>query len=456
MQEAKPTNTPAPSFSQAFSLLEQWNLFEKSDELERRGRATVYKTSVVIFLMLYQRMNSNHSLKEAVEYFFKNAPITADSNKRIREMTLSNRTGAYSEARKRLTVDLVTWLQTSVSDSIIRTTAPSFNAQRVFLIDGTTLSASPTQALQEAFPPSSNQHGEGVWPIIYLVTAHELSSGAAIPPVIGPQNGTNAIGETRLAESLIEQLPANSIVLADSAYGIYHIAYKANEYGHNFVLRLTSERFEYHVKNAELISQSEDSRVYYLNWRPSNKERRKHPSFPTETSIQVRVHATKIGEEWLYLITDLAATTQELKSLYFKRYDIEVDIRNIKVVLQAEYFNCKSEEMLRKEIGMAMVAYNLTTQLRRQAAAKAQCKPRELSFTGVWTVYRHHLQNCIFSNETELEEALNNAIDRASKQTLPKRPGRSYEREAYKRRTKSSQFKTRKRKEIPKEEENQT
>jgi len=441
------------SISQAFSLLEQWNLLEKADEIQPLGNAAVYKSSVVVYLMLYQRMSSNHSLKEAVEYFFKNAPVTAASNRRLRERSLSTETGSYSAARKRLSVDLVNWLQSRVSHSIIQSTPPSFKSKRVFLIDGTTLSAAPTPALQSAFPPSSNQYGEGVWPIIYLVTAHELSSGAALPPEIGPQYGPNAVGETILAEGLIARLPPASIVMADAAFGIYHVAFQANKQGHNFVFRLTSNRFESHVKKAELISQTSDARVYQLTWMPSSKERASHPALPADTCLEVKLYALKIGDEWLYLITDVEATAQELRSLYFLRYEIEVDIRNIKVVLQAEYFACKSVEMLRKEIGMAMVAYNLTTQLRRQAATKAKCQPRELSFTGVWIVYRHQLQNSMLTNAQELEEALNIAIHRASQQRLPKRPGRSYPREAYKRRPKSTHFQTRKRRAKPNENE---
>jgi hypothetical protein len=442
--------------AQAFSMLEQWKLFDKADEIQTLGNAAVYKTSVVVYLMLYQRMSGSHSLKEAVEYFFNNAPITPNSNRRLRERSLSLETGSYSAARKRLSVDLVNWLQTQVSDSIIRTTAPSFKSRRVFLIDGTILSAAPTPVLQKAFPPNTNQYGEGVWPMIQLVTAHELSSGAALPPEIGPQNGPNAIGETLLAEGLIARLPPESTVMADSAFGIFHVAFKAREHGHNFVFRLTSTRFNSHIKQAELVSENEGVRTYRLTWRPSKRECSSHPLLPKDASLEVRIIATKIGEEWLYLITDINATNGELKSLYFERYDIEVDIRNIKVVLKAEHFYCKSVEMLHKEIGMAMVAYNLTTQLRRLAAAKAKRLPRDLSFTGVWIVYRHQLQNILFTNAKDLQQALSNAIDRASKHKLPNRPGRSFPREAYKRRPKSTHFKTRKRKENPEEDDTQS
>ena len=61
-------------FNAAFELLQQWLNIEESDEIQPLGNATVYKTSVVISLMLFQRLNPDASLKDSVEYFFVNAP----------------------------------------------------------------------------------------------------------------------------------------------------------------------------------------------------------------------------------------------------------------------------------------------------------------------------------------------------------------------------------------------
>ena len=107
------------------------------------------------------------------------------ANRRLREGTLSTGNSSYCDARKRLSSDVVDWFLNRLSDSIIATTQPSFNAQRVFLIDGTTLPGFPSPELQAAFPPASNQHGTGVWPVVILVAAHELSSGVALPPEVG-------------------------------------------------------------------------------------------------------------------------------------------------------------------------------------------------------------------------------------------------------------------------------
>ena len=432
-------------------MLKQWMDIEESDKLQPLGNATVYKTSVVLWLMLFQRLNPDSSLKEAVEHFFTNAPKGKDANKRLREGTLSTKSSSFSDARKRLSIEVVEWFQNRLSNSIIESTQPSFNNQRVFLIDGTTLPGFPSAALQRAFPPASNQHGEGVWPVIFLVAAHELSSGAALPPEIGAMYGEKAMAETKLAEPLIARLPEASIVMADAGFGIYSIANTAKENGHNFVLRLTEVRFHSHKKKATLLDSTSTSRVYDYTWKPSAKERATNPSIPADSMLQVKLYELKIGDEWLYLITDLTASPKAFKDLYFQRNHIEIDIRNIKVVLDTESLKSKSVEMFRKELGMAMVAYNLTSQLRRQAAFVAKCTPRELSFTGVWTVYRHHLQSKLFQDGVQWKEQFEIALDRASKQKLPNRPGRSFPREAYPRRPKTTHFQKRKPKEKPSE-----
>jgi hypothetical protein len=436
-------------FNAAFELLRQWMDIEESDELQPLGNAAVYKTSVVLWLLLFQRLNPDSSLVTAVEHFTANAPKGLKANKRLREGTLSTGSGSYSDARKRLSLEVVEWLQNRVSNSIIESTQASFKDRRVFLVDGTTLTAFPSPALQAAFPPASNQHGEGVWPIIYLVAAHELSSGAALPPEIGAMYGEHAISETKLAEPIIQRLPAGSIVMADAGFGIYSVANASRESGHNFVFRLTAARFNSHKKKATLVDSTPTSRTYKYVWKPSAKERATNPTIPADSAIEVTLLELKIGEEWLYLISDLNASPKAFKDLYFQRNHIEIDIRNIKVVMKAELLECKSVEMFRKELGMSMVAYNLTSQLRRQAAVKAECAPRELSFTGVWNVYKQHLQSKSFASAEQCKAQYELALERASRQKLPNRPGRSYPREAYARRSKSTHFQKRKSKQKP-------
>jgi len=223
------------NLSAAYELLKQWTDIGDADSFEQLGPAAVYKTSVVLWLMLYQRLNPKSSLRDAVLHFKETAPDELKTNKRRRDGSLSTKTSTYSDARHRLTLKTALWFEERVSSSIVNSTLPSFNEQRVFLIDGTTFTLAPIAELQREYPPASNQHGEGVWPIANVVLAHELSSGAAMPPEIGAMYGQNAVSETRLAQTLMKRLPTCSIIMADAGFGIFSTAYHAKLNGHDFV-----------------------------------------------------------------------------------------------------------------------------------------------------------------------------------------------------------------------------
>jgi hypothetical protein len=448
------SDSPKQNLSAAYELLKQWTDIAEADSFEELGPSAIYKTSVVLWLMIFQRLNPNSSLRDAVLHFVETAPDELKTNKRLREGTFSTKSSTYSDARHRLSLNAALWFEERVSSSIVNSTTPSFNDQRVFLIDGTTFTLAPVAELQNEYPPASNQHGESVWPIANVVLAHELCSGAALVPEIGAMYGPNAVSETWLAQTLMKRLPPKSVVMADAGFGIFSTAYHANQNGHNFVLRLKKDRFNRIRKTAELLNTTDRSKSYRVDWLPSPKERQTNPDIPLDCAIPSMVHELKIGEEEsLYIIENVAATTEQIRKLYWQRNEVEIDIRNIKVVINTEEIRAKSKEMFLKEFATAMVAYNLTTQLRREAAKLCDCQPRELSFTGVWSVYRHMLQGIEVSDPAQWTERLDRALRYAVQQKLPKRPGRSYPREAYSKRSKTTHFQKRKKPDKPAESE---
>jgi hypothetical protein len=69
-----------------------------------------------------------------------------------------------------------------------------------------------------------------------------------------------------------------------------------------------------------------------------------------------------------------------LKALYRQRWNVELDLRNIKTTLGMEQLRCKTPEMARKELWGYLLAYNLIRLLMAQAALLADQIPRQLSF----------------------------------------------------------------------------
>ena len=140
------------------------------------------------------------------------------------------------------------------------------------------------------------------------------------------------------------------------------------------------------------------------------------------------------------LVTTLHYSSKEAAETYRHRYDVEHDIRDLKVTMKLEKIRARSEEMVRKEILCSIVAYNLVLEFRREAAKIAKLPPRRLSFTGVWNTFEIYLLHQPPCNESKWLERYEKALKVASKDKLPTRPGRSYPRKAHPRRAKSTQF----------------
>ena len=126
---------------------------------------------------------------------------------------------------------------------------------------------------------------------------------------------------------------------------------------------------------------------------------------------------------------------------YRRRYDVEFDIRDFKVTLDAENIRAKSVEMFKKELYTSVVAYNLVAQFRRQAAKLAQIPPRRLRFKGVWTTLKDRLLMQPACGMSEWMNRYDDALRRAAKKKHPNRSHpRTYPRKAHTRRQKSTKF----------------
>ena len=270
---------------------------------------------------------------------------------------------------------------------MIEATGPSFDGRRVFLVDGTTITLAPEPVLRREFPSASNQHGVGVWPVTLLVVAHELSSGAALIPSVGAMYGERAVSETALARDLFVQMPADGIVMADAGFGFFAVAWDARQTNRDFVFRLTESRFTALRRRATIVASGENWTTDSHTWRPSEKERQTHPDLPPDAVLKVRLHEIRIHDT---------------------------------------------------------LTLFLVTQFRRQAAALIAEPPRRMSFKSTWTTFNIFLWSSQAKDSSGWRAKYRQALQMATQDKLPNRPGRSFEREAYARRPKSNQFRKRK------------
>jgi hypothetical protein len=388
------------------------------------GPATVYTPWVVIWLLVYQRPHSNASLADAVAELLRSTDVLPP-NRRIDERTLSTNTAAYSNARSRLRTDIPDAVADHVFDTLVGVTPPSFGRRRVFAVDGTTVTLTPTAELTDAFPPATNGSGTSAWPIWHWVVAHELASGCAIRPETGPMYGPGAVSELALATRLLPRIPTRSVLLADRNFGVFAFHHAAKNAGHDVVSRLTRPRFRAWVRSAKALGVG----VWKLCWKPSRWDRKSHPDLPADAKVPVWLHEVVVSESLtLWLVSTPESSGAELAALYRHRQDVETDIRDVKRTLKLEELRGRSVAMVHKELSAGLVAYNLVVQVRRLAAAHAGVRPRSLSFAGVWSLVRVVLLSVNEWSLARWEEKFEWVLRGAAQRKVPDRPGRSYPR----------------------------
>jgi hypothetical protein len=123
--------------------------------------------------------------------------------------------------------------------------------------------------------------------------------------------------------------------------------------------------------------------------RPKWMSREEYAALPKVMTLrEVRVHVQQKGfrtRELVVVTTLLDAEkypAEELALLYRRRWQAELNLRSLKVVLQMDHLRCKTPHRVRNEFYMHLVAYNLIRRAMAVAAARAGVEPWTVSFKG--------------------------------------------------------------------------
>jgi hypothetical protein len=426
----------SPEISSVLSLYQQtasdgvWEYLEKESQVQRRKG--VYTLAVVFWLMILQRLQKSASQAAMVQQLAQGAAGELLVHcKRVREKKISLRTGGYCQARQKMPKLLTRQVSESILERLQeQLSEPWPGLERpIYLLDGSTLELEHSRELLRAYPPGTNGRSQGHWPILQIVVMHEAGSGLAQAPCWGPMYGPQAVSEQALAETAMEQLPGEAVIMADCNFGIFSTAYSAQQRQHPVVLRLTQGRARKLASQA--ISQAGERAV---EWKPSRQDKPKQTLWPADASIPGRLIAERVGrgksKQWLYLFTTLPLPWQEIVELYRQRWTIETDLRSLKRTVRLQHIAARTEEMMEKELLIAVSAYNLVRAVICLAARRAQLHPRQLSFSFVLT-----LVDCSWPrltgacNKAEHDREFERVLDLAVGYLLPKRrKHRSYPR----------------------------
>lgn len=399
----------------------------------RRG---IYSLAVVVWLMIYQRLNSKRTLSAAVQFLAREAvhwqprPL----HKPMREGGISPRTGGYCRARLRMPKLVVTDVCDHIFDQLqvlMRKQLPDVG-RPIFVIDGTTLRLQHRPELVKAFPPGSNQHGDNHWPTMLLVAFHDVNTGLALRPSWGPMYGKHARGEQQLAAEALQRLPADAIVLADADFGIFAFAQAVQQTQRLMIFRLTAVRAQKVLGGMSL----RPGRRRKVRWEASYWDRRSHPDLAEGAGVEGWVIACRNParkDEMLFFFTTLDVKPKRILALYALRWKIETDLRSLKRTVDLHQVTSKSQSMVEKEILMAICAYNVVRAVQYLSASAAGLIPRQLSFSvaqdavmAAWP----YLQRA--STQAEFHQEVQRLLIVVARSRLPERSHRrSYPREIW-------------------------
>jgi hypothetical protein len=158
----------------------------------------------------------------------------------------------------------------------------------------------------------------------------------------------------------------------------------------------------------------------------------------TIRELRVRVQDPTKRVRSLVVVTTLrdakAYPAGELGGLFRQRWHAELDLRSLKTNMRMEMLRTKSPEMVRKEIGMHLLAYNLIRGIMAEAARAERLRPRSLSFMGALHTVRAFEAVHLY-DPARIEEDLPRLLPLIAQKRVGNRPDR-YEPRAVKRRPK--------------------
>jgi hypothetical protein len=394
------------------------------------SRESPWSAWVVIWLMIYQRLDTKGTLSVAVREMLVGSvrqyvPRAEDAE------PLSANTSAYSQARSKLPVDMAEKASDVIFDGLRQEpTILSGLGQPMFLLDGSSIQLPHTPELIAAYPPQSNQFGVSHWSLLRVLGATDVVSALAARPCSGPMNGPEAVSEQELAKEMMGRLPEGCGVMGDRNFGVFSMAYHARQQNHPCLFRLTQARAR--KLNGGTTPNTGTDKV--IRWIPTGDDCRNNPEIAKQSIVEGRLVVCKIHvkgkPQKLYFFTTLDLAADQILEAYGYRWNIETDLRSLKREVRLHMIEAKSKAMVQKELVLAVAAYNLTRATMNQAASALQFNPRELSYSLAQDTIHAFLP--AFANATtepQREELMQEMLRVLKYSKLPDRSNRSpYER----------------------------
>jgi hypothetical protein len=341
-------------------------------------------------------------------------------------------TGAYCRARSRLPMDTLQRVHRHTADELQRRVSGDqlWCGRRVKVVDGTGVSMPDTPKNQRAFPQSSTQKKGCGFPTAKLVGCFCLHSGA----LLHWAEGTLRVHETKLFRKLFGFFEPDDVALTDRGLCSYVDIATLRRENVDTVMRLHQAR-PHDLRKGKRLGPNDRLVTWH---KPRQRPRgctltdwRRAPDTLTLRLVYVSVNIPGFRTQSFVVVTTLldpiAYPADALAKLYLRRWAVELFLRDIKITLGMDVLRCQTPAMVRKEIAMHAIAYNLIRALMQQAAALYHVPIERLSFKGSVDTLREWTPtlNAAHNRPREQTRLFNELLQILAEDIVPFRPERA-------------------------------
>jgi hypothetical protein len=325
---------------------------------------------------------------------------------------------AYCQARARLPLTVVQSLLTRVCDAaLLATRQPNYlwlGRHRVFHIDGSTFSMPDTPELCEAFGlPYGPEPGCG-FPMARLLVLFHAQTGLPLDAWAAPLR-TGDVAQVAQAHLHLEP---GDVLIGDESFSTYaHLAMLMRLGLHGLfplhrrrvvdftkgrphsTARCGRERIPGMPRSRWIKSLGkEDQLVEYFKPPevPPWMSRDEFEALPDSIIVrELRRTACRpgLGSVMLTMVTTLLDPAiyppGELLELRLRRWDVETNLRHLKITMNMDVLRCKSEQGVRKELAVFCLVYNLVRVVMLEAARRQEVPVARVSFADALKWTRH-------------------------------------------------------------------
>lgn len=288
----------------------------------------------------------------------------------------SSNTAAYCKARKRLPTELVSDLTTKIGNHWHENSKNTWKwcGRSVKIVDGTTVSMPDTPENQAEYPQISAQKPGIGFPIARLLAIISLSSGTILEMAMGDYHTSEHV----LLRQLLEHLKPGDVLLGDNYYCAYFLIAMLIRKGVDCVFKLNTSRKFIPTRGKRLGKDDHLMLWYKPEARPHWLDKKAYQEMPKTLTIrEFKKNGIVIATT---LLSNKAYHRKKIFALYKERWQIELNFRAIKTTMQMDILRCRCPEMIRKEIWVTLLAYNILRGILCRTSLQYRKLPRRLSF----------------------------------------------------------------------------